>query len=278
MSNTVAGNLHDLSFLHCQSHHISLQLQERTRSPPDLHRHHRAHLQLPHWRFSPQAPDLAPTDRRSKVLSFISSHVNFIDTQPQDALLHNSLELFSTRELQRSPCYLCTETADSFGKSDISNSLPSSAATASAAACRPLSTTPAPKAAGSTFVKATIALSLVGVTSYLFGSLYPPQMLKLLLKPAAPPRLRNEGPEAEAHTRDVEDALHSLPFVKQLKSVSVAHGSAAELEVLRSQGKHITDIDPPPPSKSPAVALLVPISPPPVHPLKAELPTLTNTS
>ncbi|KAI3483027.1 hypothetical protein L1887_54147 [Cichorium endivia] len=68
-------------------------------------------------------------------------------------------------------------------------------------------------------------------------------MLKLIFKPATPPRLRSDGPEAEAHTREIEDALHSLAIVKQLKSSSVAHGSAAELEVLRSQGKHITDID-----------------------------------
>lgn len=111
------------------------------------------------------------------------------------------------------------------------------------AARRPLSTTPTPRAAGSTFVKATIALSLVGVTSYLFGSLYPPQVLKLLFKPPSPPRLKSDGPEAEAHTRMIEDALHALPLIKQLKSTSVAHGSAAELEVLRSQGKHITDLD-----------------------------------
>ncbi|ETS63174.1 mitochondrion protein [Moesziomyces aphidis] len=122
---------------------------------------------------------------------------------------------------------------------------PSSASStpAGAAPRRPLSTSPAPRAAGSTFVKATIALSLVGISSYLFGSLYPPQMLKLIFKPATPPRLRSDGPEAEAHTREIEDALHSLAIVKQLKSSSVAHGSAAELEVLRSQGKHITDID-----------------------------------
>jgi acyl-coenzyme A thioesterase PaaI-like protein len=68
-------------------------------------------------------------------------------------------------------------------------------------------------------------------------------MLKLIFKPATPPRLRSDGPEAEAHTREIEDALHSLAIVKQLKLSSVAHGSAAELEVLRSQGKHITDID-----------------------------------
>lgn len=85
---------------------------------------------------------------------------------------------------------------------------------------------------------------MVGITSYLFGSLYPPQVLKLLYKPVSPPRLRSDGPEAEAHTREIEDALHSLPIIKQLKSTSVAHGSAAELEVLRSQGKHITDLDP----------------------------------
>lgn len=117
-------------------------------------------------------------------------------------------------------------------------------ATAGAVARRPLSTTPTPKAAGSTFVKATIALSLVGVTSYLFGSLYPPQMLKLLFKPYVPPRLASDGPEAQAHMRDIEDALHALPQIKLLKQTSVAHGSAAELEVLRSRGKHITDIDP----------------------------------
>lgn len=109
---------------------------------------------------------------------------------------------------------------------------------------RPLSTTPTPRAGGATLVKATIALSLVGVTGYLFGSLYPPQMLKLLFKPATPPRLKSDGPEAEAHTRQIEDALHALPLIQELKSKAVAHGSAAELELLRSQGKHITDIDP----------------------------------
>ncbi|SOV04889.1 uncharacterized protein UDID_02905 [Ustilago sp. UG-2017a] len=109
---------------------------------------------------------------------------------------------------------------------------------------RPLSTTPAPKAAGINLVKATIALSLVGVTSYLYGSMYPPQIVKLIFKPPSPPRLKSDGPEAEAYTRVIEDALHSLPIIQPLKSTSVAHGSAAELEVLRSQGKSITDLDP----------------------------------
>lgn len=69
-------------------------------------------------------------------------------------------------------------------------------------------------------------------------------MLKLLYRPVTPPRLKSDGPEAEAHMRQVEDALHALPIIQQLKLSSVAHGSAAELEVLRSQGRHITDLDP----------------------------------
>ncbi|SJX62066.1 uncharacterized protein SRS1_10708 [Sporisorium reilianum f. sp. reilianum] len=117
-------------------------------------------------------------------------------------------------------------------------------ATATTPQRRAFATSPSPRVGGSgTLIKATIALSLVGVTSYLFGSLYPPQVLKLLFKPVSPPRLRSDGPEAEAHMREIEDALHSLAIVKDLKTTSVAHGSAAELEVLRSQGKHITDLD-----------------------------------
>ncbi|SNX82888.1 uncharacterized protein MEPE_01594 [Melanopsichium pennsylvanicum] len=118
-----------------------------------------------------------------------------------------------------------------------------STSTTSHVARRPLSTTSTPKAAGSTLVKATIALSLVGVTSYLFGSLYPPQILKLFFKPLSPPRLASDGPEAQAHMRMIEDSVHALPLVQRLRSISLAHGSAANLEVLRSQGKHITDID-----------------------------------
>lgn len=119
-----------------------------------------------------------------------------------------------------------------------------SSTTASNTTRRPLSTTPTPRAGGGTLVKATIAFSLVGITSYLFGSLYPPQMLRLLFKPATPARLKSDGPEAQAHIREIEEALHALTIIEQLKRSSVAHGSAAELEVLRSQGKHITDLDP----------------------------------
>lgn len=66
----------------------------------------------------------------------------------------------------------------------------------------------------------------------------------MLYKPVTIPRLKGDGPEAEQNARKVEDALHSLNLVKELKKLSVAHGSAAELEVLRSQGKSITDLDP----------------------------------
>ncbi|PWY98555.1 Thioesterase/thiol ester dehydrase-isomerase [Testicularia cyperi] len=109
---------------------------------------------------------------------------------------------------------------------------------------RSLSTSPPQRAAGSGLVKATLALTLVGITSYVVGSLYPPEVLKILYKPPTPPRLKSDGPEAEANARAVEDAMHALPLVQQLKSQSVAHGSAAELEVLRANGKNITDLDP----------------------------------
>lgn len=90
---------------------------------------------------------------------------------------------------------------------------------------RPLSTSPPRKSALGT----TLLLSVVGVTSYIIGSLYPPAIISMAFPPVAAPRMRHDSPEAEAHMQALEDAMHALPLVRHLRVQSVASGVAATL-------------------------------------------------
>ncbi|KAN0062447.1 hypothetical protein ACQY0O_005338 [Thecaphora frezii] len=141
-----------------------------------------------------------------------------------------------------------TTTTTTTTTSSSSSSSSSAAAAASSTSCphrlstRPLHTKPrrdAPTVARS-LLGTTLLVSLVGVASYLVGSLYPPTALTLLFPRPPPPRLRDGSPEALEHTERLERALHELPLVRELKSHSIATGAAADLPATREGTRDAT--------------------------------------